>query len=139
MAKYAIVGLGDSIVNNIVSWNGDTSTWKPPTGYQAIGIGSVSVGIGDSYTGTGTEFISNKPEGYGIIIEDKALILRTKRDQLLSDTDWLVIKGIEDGVGISTEWKNYRQSLRDLPTGITTVVKHGIVLSKTPPWPTPPT
>ena len=131
MAKYAVVGLGDSIVDNIILWDGDTSKWQAPPGYQAIGIGSVPVGIGYSYTGTGTEFISNIPEDYGLIVTDHSKVLRVKRNQLLIDTDWLVIRGLETGVGISTEWKNYRQTLRDLP-GITTDHSE-------PVWPTQPT
>jgi hypothetical protein len=42
--------------------------------------------------------------------------VRTYRDQLLEATDWIVIKAKEQGTNLSTEFKNWRQSLRDLPS-----------------------
>ena len=46
---------------------------------------------------------------------DRALRrLREKRNQLLAETDWIITKGLEQGTEL-TEWKTYRQSLRDLP------------------------
>lgn len=41
--------------------------------------------------------------------------IRTYRDQLLEATDWIVIKTKEQETNLSTEFKNWRQSLRDLP------------------------
>lgn len=40
---------------------------------------------------------------------------RSYRNQLLQETDWIVIKSTESNVGISSDWTTYRQSLRDLP------------------------
>jgi len=40
--------------------------------------------------------------------------IRAKRDRLLSDTDWVVVKAMEDGVSVSDNWKLYRQALRDI-------------------------
>lgn len=45
--------------------------------------------------------------------------LRTERDNLLADTDYMVIKAIEAGTTISSEWATYRQALRDLPSSVT--------------------
>ena len=46
---------------------------------------------------------------------DRALRrLREKRNQLLAETDWIITKGLEQEIDL-TEWKTYRQSLRDLP------------------------
>ena len=42
-------------------------------------------------------------------------LLREERNQLLSETDWVVTRSIETGVAISDAWKTYRQTLRDLP------------------------
>ena len=42
-------------------------------------------------------------------------LLREERNQLLSETDWIVTRSIETGVAISNDWKTYRQALRDLP------------------------
>ena len=41
--------------------------------------------------------------------------LRTKRDQLLAETDWEIVKHKELGTNIPTALKTYRQELRDLP------------------------
>lgn len=42
--------------------------------------------------------------------------LKDLRNHLLSQSDWIVTKAIETGVGISSDWKTYRQALRDLPS-----------------------
>lgn len=47
--------------------------------------------------------------------------IRIVRDEVLKDTDWIVIRTTENGGALSDEFKNWRQSLRDLPSvGITT-------------------
>lgn len=43
-------------------------------------------------------------------------ILRPIRDEILAVTDWIVIKAKEQATNLSTEFKNWRQALRDLPT-----------------------
>lgn len=40
---------------------------------------------------------------------------RIERDQLLADTDWLVIKTREHNQSLPAAWKNYRNELRDIP------------------------
>ena len=47
--------------------------------------------------------------------------LRFKRNNLLAQTDWIVIKAKETGGTIPSAWKTYRQELRDLTNGLTTV------------------
>tara|TARA_R100000655_G_scaffold43878_2_gene80453 strand:- start:5889 stop:6230 length:342 start_codon:yes stop_codon:yes gene_type:complete len=56
--------------------------------------------------------------------------LRTKRTQLLSDTDWEVVKHKELGTNISAALKTYRQELRDLPANTSDPAN--------PTWPTKP-
>lgn len=46
-------------------------------------------------------------------------IVRGYRDQLLEATDWLVIKAKEQGTNLSAAFKDWRQSLRDLPEAAT--------------------
>ena len=55
--------------------------------------------------------------------------LRKERNQLLAQTDWM---GNSD-VTMSSEWKNYRQKLRDITNGLTTVTD-----IETVTWPTKP-
>ena len=42
--------------------------------------------------------------------------LRTQRNDLLAQTDWVVIKEREEGGSVSNfaDWKTYRQALRDI-------------------------
>lgn len=34
--EYALINLESSIVESTILWDGDTSTWNPSSGYQAI-------------------------------------------------------------------------------------------------------
>jgi len=56
--------------------------------------------------------------------------LRSKRDQLLSDCDWVITMHKELGTNIPAAWKNYRQALRDLPANTEDPAN--------PVWPTKP-
>ena len=40
--------------------------------------------------------------------------VRSQRDNLLQETDWIVIKSYERGQNIPAEWELYRQALRDI-------------------------
>ena len=42
--------------------------------------------------------------------------IRAERNKKLSRTDWVVTKALESSGSVSTDWKNYRQSLRDITT-----------------------
>ena len=42
--------------------------------------------------------------------------IRFARNELLKQTDWRAIRASETGVAMSTEWLDYRKSLRDLPS-----------------------
>ena len=59
--------------------------------------------------------------------------LRNKRNNLLKGSDWNITSELEKGNAISTDWKNYRQALRDLPDGKDTVEK-----CNNATWPTKP-
>jgi len=68
---------------------------------------------------------SNPPKQF----DNEMVLLRDKRNQLLQQTDWM---GNSD-VQMSTEWTTYRQSLRDITNGLTTVADIEAVT-----WPTKP-
>ena len=61
---------------------------------------------------------------FDIAIED----LRQKRNSLLAQTDYIVIKAKETGATIPTAWKTYRQALRDITQGLTTVEEVELVI-----------
>ena len=61
---------------------------------------------------------------------DRAMAeLRSKRDRLLADTDYLALSDQT----LSTEMSTYRQALRDITNGITTVEQIDAIT-----WPTKP-
>jgi len=46
----------------------------------------------------------------------KANDVRTQRDRLIAETDWVVVMAKETATNIPTAMKTYRQALRDLPS-----------------------
>lgn len=51
--------------------------------------------------------------------QKRSFFIRKYRDQLLEATDWIVIMANETETVLSTDFKTWRQSLRDLPTLVT--------------------
>ena len=47
--------------------------------------------------------------------------LRVKRNKLLADSDWEVTMAKEKGTNLSSAFKTWRQDLRDITEGLTTV------------------
>ena len=67
----------------------------------------------------------------GVLLEN----LRQRRNQLLTETDWVTLKAIDDsndglGIQLPQVWMDYRQALRDLPANT--------VDPANPVWPTKP-
>ena len=46
---------------------------------------------------------------------EQAKSVRTSRDALLTECDWVAIRAFETGSSVSAEWATYRQALRDVP------------------------
>ena len=66
-------------------------------------------------------------------------LLREERNQLLSETDWMVTRSIETGVAMSNDWKTYRQALRDLPANSSPSLDEYYELNfSSVTWPTEP-
>ena len=59
--------------------------------------------------------------------------LRNKRDNLLKSSDWEVIMAKEKGTTLSAGFKTYRQDLRDITDGLTTVEDVNAVTFPTKP------
>jgi len=65
---------------------------------------------------------------------DRAMAdLRSKRDNLLKASDWEVIMAKEKGTTLSAGFKTYRQDLRDITDGLTTVEDVNAVTFPTKP------
>lgn len=107
------------------------------TGFQAEGL----VGVHKLTDQNGIEFFLSTVPDETVIIEVEGLSILTQqewdteieaydtrqeakrrnsvrkyRDQLLTQTDWIVIRSIETEVALSQEFTDWRQDLRDLPT-----------------------
>ena len=55
-----------------------------------------------------------------VAAEQALFSLRRQRNQLLTETDWVTLKAIDDsndglGIQLPQVWMDYRQALRDLP------------------------
>jgi hypothetical protein len=61
---------------------------------------------------------------------DASKSVRHRRDNLLADSDWVVVFHTEKGTNIPFEWEMYRQQLRDI------TASDGFPYSVT--WPSPP-
>ena len=48
------------------------------------------------------------------VLRVSTLSARSDRNARLAQTDWLVIRKVEDGIDIPAEWSEYRQALRDI-------------------------
>ena len=67
--------------------------------------------------------------------ETELLMLRTLRNDLLIESDWIVVKALEASLSngsIPSEWKTYRQELRDITK------KYSSISDKDFKWPTKP-
>tara|TARA_Y100000389_G_scaffold201316_1_gene243738 strand:+ start:1777 stop:2154 length:378 start_codon:yes stop_codon:yes gene_type:complete len=66
-------------------------------------------------------------------------LLRIERNKLLQEVDWVIIKFVSQGKDIPQEWKNYMQSLRDLPQTSSPKLDHNHNLDlNSINWPTIP-
>lgn len=50
------------------------------------------------------------------ILSQKWKQIRTRRNKLLAETDWIITKAKETNTNIPAAWKTYRQALRDVPS-----------------------
>lgn len=51
---------------------------------------------------------------WALSIEAAWAQVRAKRDRLLAETDWRVVKAQEEGQALPPAWRQYRQALRDV-------------------------
>lgn len=59
--------------------------------------------------------------------------IRTERNRLLAETDWVVIKARENGGQVAEKWKTYRVGLRNIPSEQSDATKYSEIT-----WPTRP-
>ncbi len=47
--------------------------------------------------------------------DERWSMIRSLRNKMLDESDVVVLRVVESGVDETQEWKNYRQTLRDIP------------------------
>lgn len=77
------------------------------------------------------EMQSFRDEWNNNTFDRKITSLRTKRNQLLAQTDWVVLP--DSPVADKTAWETYRTQLRDITNGLTTVEQIEAVVFPTKP------
>lgn len=90
-----------------------------PTAPQGYGYLPCSYDISDLYkyeVVSGSIQLKSKSEIDNIEGVEAWSKLRSKRDQMLSQTDWTQMNDSPLSASKRTEWATYRQSLRDLPS-----------------------
>ena len=58
--------------------------------------------------------------------------LRMARNNKLLESDWVVIKAQEDGTEVSSNWKTYRQELRDITKKYSSIEDDGFTFPDKP-------
>jgi hypothetical protein len=75
-------------------------------------------------------------EEVDVYTEEKWEILRGKRNSLIQQTDWILVRAGEEGLIVSSEVTEYRQQLRDFPGTIEDILTFKI--DDDTLWPTKP-
>ena len=64
--------------------------------------------------------------------ETKLSMLRKLRNELLQESDWVVIKAQETSTSIPSDWTTYRQKLRDITKTYQSIHDKDFVFPKKP-------
>ena len=64
--------------------------------------------------------------------ETKLLMLRNLRNELLQESDWVVIKAQETNTAVPSDWITYRQKLRDITKTYQSMHDEGFVFPTKP-------
>ena len=60
------------------------------------------------------EVVDKTAEEIAADVASKAAQVRSQRDALIKQTDWMVIRAQETSVAMDVKWAEYRQALRDI-------------------------
>jgi len=64
--------------------------------------------------------------------------LRMMRDNRLQQTDWVIVRAMEENLVVSTEVTTYRQALRDFPETIENILEFNLEFGNDTLWPIEP-
>ena len=86
-------------------------------------------------TYTLTDFTEEEVAEYA---ERKWERLRGMRDNRLRQTDWVIVRAMEENLVVSTEVTTYRQALRDFPQTIENILEFNLEFGNDALWPIRP-
>ena len=86
-----------------------------------------------SLTWNGSEIVKDDTAKAAHDLAEEWKRIRTERNRLLAETDWVVIKARENGGQVPAAWKTYRVALRDIPSEQSDKTKYSEIT-----WPTRP-
>ena len=113
MTKKALVGINTTIMNGkVLDVVAIGATFDVHTNLTWVDCPDSVV---NTWSYDGSTFTDRDTRTADDFTKEAWAVLRRNRTILLRDSDWVVTRALETGVGITTEWKNYRQALRDLP------------------------
>ena len=83
----------------------------------------MSTGIYNNVDGVLVELTQAEVDAFPSVSESELKLrdLRTTRDAMLAETDWLITMHKEKGTNIPAAWKTYRQALRDITKDYTSL------------------
>ena len=86
-----------------------------------------------SLTWNGSEIVKDDTSKAAHDLAEEWKRIRTERNRLLAETDWVVIKARENGGQVAEKWKTYRVGLRNIPSDQSDATKYSEIT-----WPTKP-
>lgn len=86
-----------------------------------------------SLTWNGSEIVKDDTAKAAYDLAEEWKRIRTERNRLLAETDWVVIKARENGGQVAEKWKTYRVALRNIPSEQSDATKYSEIT-----WPTRP-
>ena len=96
-------------------------------------ISVVGEGILYHLTWNGSEIVKDDTAKAAHDLAEEWKRIRTERNRLLAETDWVVIKARENGGQVPAAWKTYRVALRNIPSEQSDETKYSEIT-----WPTRP-
>ena len=84
-------------------------------------------------TWNGSEIVKDDTAKAAYDLAEEWKQIRTERNRLLAETDWVVIKARENGGQVAEKWKTYRVGLRNIPSEQSDATKYSEIT-----WPTRP-
>ena len=112
-----------------VHWNGTSGEIEYNDGKPNVAISSIGIySQAETTFNNELEILSQEPV---YSTEMLWIMLRSRRDNLLTNSDWTQLSDVTLDNSKKAEWVTYRQTLRDLPSNTSD--------PENPTWPTQPT